>query len=528
MRDTKVQRRFGHVVVVTTIAIGTALGAGGTLGCRVNETDVQRWGTTQHGPDKLVAVITHDKYEVELRGRAALELIQMRPRQGRRIGIPRLTEALGSLSTTERRQIVEGLLPILLEEMKRKPSSEPNQPAQLDPSVPYKDAAFALLTDDRATLIADESARKLVTQALVDWSVTDFDRRLIAPGQTYSMEQVMRALGAPAVAPLPNLIDGEDSKFDRIASLIAELGDQKAKDDAAEKLVALATSVGSKAWFDKTKPQIEAANKASDIKVTEAQLTAQVTQYQDESLTRVFGALKKIQARAATDFCLGFAADSSQSESRRLAAVAALEGRLDRNQPKDVERILALATASDTPDSVRDLAFARVGEMPREQVVDKLYGLFGTSPWRVRAVSAQTVLKMSNPTHIGEFMAKLPQGSASGFAISEPLYYGQALADMQPREGKTAREALLPFLDSGNTAAKLTALGYFYVAGTANDIPLVSKLSADRTPTPKVDDDDAKWHCDVQKSPEESETVSVSTIGEFVRLCVEPQMKTRT
>src|SRR5262249_12372671 len=70
------------------LLIVAALGAT-VSGCRVNESDVQRWGTTEHGPDKLVAVMSHDKYEWDLRVKAGLELVGMKPRSGRRIGISR-------------------------------------------------------------------------------------------------------------------------------------------------------------------------------------------------------------------------------------------------------------------------------------------------------------------------------------------------------------------------------------------------------------------------------------------------------
>jgi len=515
-----------RALVLTAIAAVTTIGVGSLSGCRVDESDVERWGTTLQGPNKLVAVVTHDKYELELRQRAALELATMKPRGGRRVGIGALVNALASLPVEERDHILAGLVPKLLEGMKTAPTQTDKRVT--DASIPYKDTAFALLSYEKTPLITDEAQRKQVIQALIEWATSHFDVRLSAPGQTYSMEQVMRFIGPEAVKPLPALITGEDSKYERIASLVAELGDGPTKEEAAKKLVDMAKYVASKEWVDKTKPQIEAANKASNLEVKPAQLEAQVTQYQDESLTRIFGALRKIDARNAVEFCLSYAANPANSEKRRLAAVAALEGRLDQNNPKDVERILALATANDTPDAVRDLAFARVGEMPREKVVGELYALFTAKNWKLRAVSAQTVLKMSTPAHIAEFMAKLPGGASPGFAVSEPLFYGQALAQMAPANGKTARDELLPFLKSGSTAARLTALGYFYVAGTAKDLDVVSVLASDKTPTPKVDDDDAKWQCDVQKAPDSVETVTVSTIGDFVRLCVEPQMKTRT
>ena len=55
--------------------------------CRVSDTDVKRWESTQRGPFKLVAVVTHDKYPVELRTEAAMSLIRMPPRGGVRQGI---------------------------------------------------------------------------------------------------------------------------------------------------------------------------------------------------------------------------------------------------------------------------------------------------------------------------------------------------------------------------------------------------------------------------------------------------------
>ncbi len=42
---------------------------------------------------------------------------------------------------------------------------------------------------------------------------------------------------------------------------------------------------------------------------------------------------------------------------------------------------------------MRDLAFARLGELPKDQVVPKLYTLFEAKKWKVRWVAASLVLK---------------------------------------------------------------------------------------------------------------------------------------
>ena len=70
---------------------------------------------------------------------------------------------------------------------------------------------------------------------------------------------------------------------------------------------------------------------------------------------------------------------------------------------------------------MRDLAFQRVGEMPRDLVVGRLYPMFSAKKWKSRWVAASTVLRMSSTDQLGEFMSKLPAGPAPGFAITEPL-----------------------------------------------------------------------------------------------------------
>jgi hypothetical protein len=505
------------------------LGASASLfGCRVSKSDVTRWGSTEHGPDKLVAVITHDKYEWPLRVEAGLELLRMRPRNGRRVGINRLVEALAQMSADERSKYLQELLPGLAAGIQQAPPA-PTADAASDTSVPFKDGAMAILTYDKAQLLSDENTRKQIIDALISWSLHDFDRRLENTSQMFGMEQLVRAIGAPAVKGFPALITIDSTKYDRIATLVADSGDQATKDATAQKLVELARFTNSDAWKEKARPTVEQANKISKYDPPPAKFQEQLAQYQDEALTRVLAALKKIVARAGVDYCLSLAGDRTQPPKRRLAALAALEGRLDRNNSTDVEKVLAIAGEEDANDEVRDLAFQRVGEMSRDQVIGKLYGLFAAKKWKVRWVAADTVLKMSNTDQIPEFMARLPPGLAPGFAIAEPLKYGDAI-DRMAVAGKKPRDAVLPYLNEKglNIAPRLTALGFFYANGKAADLPLVEPLANDRTPTPKVDDADGKWQCEVPK-PDSKETQlrDIKTIGEFVTYCVEPAMKAR-
>ena len=71
-----------------------------------------------------------------------------------------------------------------------------------------------------------------------------------------------------------------------------------------------------------------------------------------------------------------------------------------------------LAELQPWTDVVLDQAFRRIGEMPRELVVEKLYEIFKTDKWKIRRAAAATVLKISTVKHVDEFMAKLPEGKA--------------------------------------------------------------------------------------------------------------------
>ena len=60
--------------------------------CADRTDPVKRWETTERGPYKLVAVITHDKYSSSSRTEAAISLIRMPARGGVRQGIEFLVD----------------------------------------------------------------------------------------------------------------------------------------------------------------------------------------------------------------------------------------------------------------------------------------------------------------------------------------------------------------------------------------------------------------------------------------------------
>lgn len=520
--------------LLPSLALGTALAIGlVTTGCRTSDSDIHRWADTLQGPRKLASVVTHDKFPLDLRVEAAMTLVEMKPRSGKRVGIegvdndpeqPGLVGAISSLTPAARARIIEKLVPKLIEKMNEPPpKAQGGQPAPPDPSFPYKDAAFALLTSDDGALISDEGIKKQLRDALAKWALTDFAARLEESSQMFGLEQVLRALGAQGVRGLPSLIAPGAKKIDRMSDLIADLGDAETKLRASKKLVAVASEVDSDHWKKQKAPAVEAANKASKLEPTKRQFDAQLDQYQEEELMRVFGSMKKVGGQPAVEYLIRFAEDKDKPTKRRSAAVAALEGHLDKNKPDEVEAMLKLAGASDTPDNVRDQALRRVGEMPRKLVVNKLYGLFRNDNWKIRWVAAELVLKMSDTSQVGEFMSKI--GHAEGMAITEPLRYGALIGDMK---GKQTPEQVADRYATGghNVQARLSALGYYYNYGTKTELSKVRRYENDRTKVPecKEDADDCAWQCTIAEGKSQV-TKDIGTVGDFVRYCVEPAME---
>lgn len=503
-------------------------------GCRVDEQDLARWETTQHGPDKIRAVVIHDKYDINLRVEAALSLVRMPARGGRFVGIDILVESLGKTPAAQRDGIVNGLIPGLIAELKKDPpAAQAGQPAPPDPSFAYKDASYAILTAENPILVSDDKMRADLRASLIEWAMKDFERRLENRNQKFGMEQLLRLLGADGVKQLPDKITRDSRQLDKIASLVDELGTPSTRESTSAKLVEIAKWTVTPAWIDAKKPVVEAANAGLPKPPTAEDLKAQLETYQDEEFARLLGSLKKVGGRASVDFCLEYAAEPKNKKERRMFALAALELRLDPKNAEDVKRVFAVATG-DAPAEVLDLAFRRIGEMPRDAVIEKLYEVFKSTQWKVRRSAASIVLKMATePKHIDEFLAKLPsEKELKNFARGEAITYGAMIGDLFVKLDK--RDDALALADkytpmTAPIAQRTTAASIYLIHGKPAETTRLTALEPDPALLPVCDppDEDCKWSCYVPKTdkPTESELKEIKTFGDYIKLCVEPGMK---
>ncbi len=515
--------------------------AGSALGCAVTDADLSRWEGTQRGPTKLYAVVTHAKYSIELRTNAVLSIIRMPPRAGTRLGISLLTQrhkdeegndvegALNVLADDDRAKIIAGIVPELEKQIEAPPPARlPDGALPHDPSVPFKDVALALLSN-QPPLVTDPDSRARLEKALATWVQTGFQDRIENSSQQYGVEQMMRFLGPSAAKTLPELIKDDTTRVDRVVSLAADVGDPETKTRAANALVALAKTFESPEWTAAQTKVVEDYNAKSNTKATPEQVKGQVEKIRERRFNdELFPSMKKLGAeRIIIDFLLAFAADPKKPEDRRKLALAALEGRADKAVASDGDKLFAIAKEDSTPDGVRDLAFTRLGELPKDQVLAKIYTLFETPKWKVRWVAASMVLKMIDSKDLPTFLSRLPQSAKTKQGMTEGLSYGELIGKMDAKDGPKPKELMVQTLNSKSFGAKMTAIGFFY-RGAKADEALLAPLATSKELVPVCEkDDDCQWQCETPKAAGSTETENreVKTIGDVVSLCVIPSLK---
>jgi hypothetical protein len=519
------------VAAAAFVALVAGLG-GMATGCAVSDSDVRRWETTEGGPEKLYAIVTHDKYAWQLREDAALSLIHMRPRNGKRLGLEYLVlgydtplgkvpGALSVLTEEARKRVVDDIAPKLVDMMQQPPPPRPTDgsPMQQDPSIPYKDAAFGLLSHE-PPLASDDATKASLTAALTQWVQTDFESRVDNSSQQFGVEQIMRFLGAPSVKTIPATISEGSTKNDKASQLLADIGDDETKKRAGEALVGLAKLIDSPAWMDKQRALVNEANAKTHATPTPQQISDQLKQYQEQELEKVFVNMKRVGGRPVVEYCLAYAKDKGKSEKMRTDALAAIQDRMDKNVPADFQTVFDIIRDGANPDAVRGVAMARLGELPKDMIVAKLYTLFEDKKWQVRMDAARLILKVISTKDLPDFMRHLPPNEKIKMGLSEPIAYGAIIMAMDPKGGPKPRDVLNQFMGSPDLGAKLTVAGSYYNAKKGEAAAVLS-LQADPAKLPKCDVADAcGWECAVNK-----ELKVPTNVGEFVKWCIVPSLQ---
>jgi len=564
------------------VGVGITLGS---VGCRVNEEDLKRWQITEHGPDKLVAVLTHDKYEKELRVEAAWSLIEMKKRGGQSIGLTRLIEELNKLTTKERREIIEGLWkklqPKVLQQIQ--PAGEGKY---TDGSIVYKDAVFSMYTDDKLDI--ESKVRDEMTKALTEWAIgkegdpaekrlAGYETRMDNAAQQYGVEQVLRKLGLPAASKLPGLLAAKSAiksqRLDAVARVVVDVkpqaGDnkgtetyEKAREELSAQLAKILEGTLGGDYVESVREEtIDVLKKnpaGQQVLSSEENKKKYFDKVRDDRLNYMFPIAKQVGRKPIVSVLMKTVMNGMAQKEHRALSLAALEGNVDTTSDDALNQFLSIAKAPDCPDKpepgklcapneVKHGALLRIQAYPPERAVKAFYSLFESPNWKVRYDGAMSILSImmkageKSKTSPKEFLDKLPSKmwKDSGpptpgehkMGLGEPGAYGQQFTQL-PKE-LNAKSAIMDALSGHNVGAQLTALGWFLSVGTKADLGMLSKYEAEKTAIPKCkDDDDCGWDkpgCPVPKKdkPEESDWKPITTVGEYVQYCVKPQIELR-
>lgn len=445
----------------------------GSTGCRVTDSDVETWKGTVKGPAKMEAVMLADKYDLELRTRAALALVEMQRTDVD--GTGKLLEALQKLDPAMREKMLAGLVPGLTKQM-NEGKVEPGQeapPAQIR----AKDAAFALISQ------AGPSAetRKALTAAIMAWYVTDFDGRSLAGA--YSAEQVVRALGASAAGSLVDALNARSPQqaLIKLAELIAQVGDVETKKRAAHKLVEIEVEMNGAPFVEWLKGQITtqlAATPGTKIDPARIQKTAELNR--DKFIED--GAIPAMRHLAdqpeLANRLIAIAKDPNPAlANRRTRALQALQG---KTREEHLDALLAIALDPNAPPQVRDYAFDRVGDTRSARAIPALWTLVqDPKDQRLRWRAGELVLALGGNNVLAEFISKLPAGPDVKYEPEELEGYATRLGQMTPLPRQVAQAQL----SSPNWYARILALQFFARKGIATDAQLIEPLTTDATPT---------------------------------------------
>ena len=464
------------------------LGLLASSGCKVTAEDIEYWKGTVKGPGKIVAVLLAERYPMELRTQAALALVEMERTDVNGVGeLQRAVQQIQSTNTEQAGQIIDGMAPGLIAMMRGGDSANQDDLGPPLSQTRAKDAAYLLIAN------ASPQTRQQLMEAVVGWYAVDFAERSLAGD--YSVEQVVRSLGAPAAGLLVDAMNAHQPQqaLVKIAEMIGQLGNEETKARAAARLVEIEQEMESEEFITWLKTKIgdslEAQGRSqSDDRV---ELIARLNRenfINDGALP----AMKHLSAQAAVRDRLIAIATTPPPEGvnaptaealnlRRQRALQALEGAVSEEQ---LQPLMAIALNEANPINVRDYAFDRVGDIRSQAAIPQLWPLVSNGsnedlPKRLRWRAGELVLAIGGSEIVTQFFSRLPTNADAEFEPQELEGYATKMSTMTPQPVEVVERQLR----SNSWFARVIALRFIERRGTEADIAKIQRLARDTAAT---------------------------------------------
>lgn len=385
--------------------------------CEVTSEKIQRWKSTQKGPDKLRSAVSDDKLELGLRVEAAEALTD--------IGLVEpLADELRGLEEADRAKLGQRIVDVLQERLLAGQATEAGR-GQLK----AKDALFGL----RGGLGPDQRAR--VDEMLLRWLAGDWGRRSLGE---HSGDKVASAAPASLAGPiLAEAVAGKPELVVILAEQLRQVGRPEDRERGAAKLIDLAR---------RQKPV--------------AELTLE--------------ALGKVGAAASRAFLLQLGSNERAPSEERAKALQSLS--LDPN-PAVIATVGELAADPKQPDAVRSAAFEVLEVIPAARAAEVLGQIVARDKKEVvRYRSAEALVRCCKAAGVAKLLESLP--TEYSYAPADVADFLEA--DIK-KLGEAVLPVLRQALSAPSWIARLVAVRVLADIGKSEDRARLEPLVADKT-----------------------------------------------
>jgi len=421
--------RFAPVLVIAVAA------------CSVTPADLEKWKTTQKGPEKLAAVLLDDKYDADIRAQAAVAMADVGDIQQ----WDRLDKAFKVIPEPQRSQVIDAMVPHLTK-MIREGTEPPSPP--LRTQVAAKDLLHLVLPYSAG------ASRTQIEDLLIEWSVADFNQRFYIGRK--SIDVLIQDVGQRASEALVELLTPDCEIYDKVTEYL----DRIAPEDLQHKA---------------------GANLVERAKKRMADYSGKI----DQSLLVSLGRMGGPEVRA---FLLDLAMKPDlPAQTHRGGMMAYLQ--FEMQSKDDMEKLFTIAEDTKIDQSVRNWAYdaiVLIGDKEQKTRIVKLLHTTGGDRDRFRGVGVDELLRLLGLEGIPFILEELT-------LEEEPWEDWLDLRDYVPvrftqdRDGKTisgadsakALEQLRPFLTHKQPFARGVAAYAIGLVGDASDLKKLESMKKD-------------------------------------------------
>ncbi len=410
------------------------------VACEATAEDVERWKGTQRGPAKITAVIVDDRYSHELRGQAAVALVEIADWE-------HFNVALERLSGQDRQEVIHAMVPRLVK-MYTAGAAAASEEGPTDEQVLAKDAMIDIYQ------WASSEDKAILREHLIHWIASDFNAHFL-PGRR-NIAVITEKIGAPAAVGLAKALTPENELVaEKMSELIREHGDEEAKGIASKNLVTIA-------------------------------------QKGDRIAPDMWQAMSYVCGEPVRDFALTYAARHKGSvPAQQNALICVIAGDVSECAPgcgteADVDRLFKIAEDEEQDENVRAEAYDALRKLATKAHVDRFIDMLDDREAVYRATGLEIAVHLAGADAVVPILEKI--GSARErwpwmhkTARTQNAEYGlcnMGLGQLEEAEG--IREVLLANLDHRNPYVRGGAANMLGVVGTEEDIPRLEELTSDR------------------------------------------------